>query len=428
MYYPILRPAAQRQLKKIEQADLVIGLPSYKNPQTAAHVARIALQGAHQFYPHLRTVLINADAGRQPTTRQAILSQVAGGQNGHLVVSGRYEGLLGQGSASAALLDAALALDAQAIIILDSHNQAITPRWIAGLAHLILEDKADLVMPRYRRWTSPDGAINDLLAYPLLRALWGQAVRFPTAPDFALSARLATAVLDEDIWATAVAQQGLPSWLVSYGIIGPWRVAQSAIGERRAAPLNSKYNGRADTSAQTIAAQFCDLVSVIFNLINRYKESWQTAHRIRAVPTLTRFAEESQDQLLTNLNDVVHLHDQLALGWIEYRSVWQTVLDPDDLTLIEALASLSADQFHFPADLWARMIYDFAVVFNKGEVDPVQVVESLLPLFQGRQAAFLHEVAGLAFVGREGTIGAQAVDFEEMLPYLKKRWNSYTPN
>lgn len=428
MYYPTLRPAAQRQLKKIEQADLVIGLPSYKNPQTAAHVARIALQGAHQFYPHLRTVLINADAGRQPTTRQAILSQVADSRNGHLVVSGRYEGLLGQGSASAALLDAALALDAQAIIILDSHNQAITPSWIAGLAHLILEDKADLVIPRYRRWTSPDGAINDLLAYPLLRALWGQSVRYPTAPDFALSSRLATAVLDEDVWATAVAQQGLPSWLVSYGITGPWRVAQSAIGERQVTHFNPQPNGRGYNPAHLIETRFFDLVSVIFELINRHKTAWQTVDRIRSVPTLTRFAEESQNKLIMDPDDVVHLHDQLALGWIEYRSVWQTVLTPDDLTLIEALASLSADQFHFPADLWARMIYDFAVVFNKGEVDPVQIVGSLLPLFQGRKAAFLHEVAGLAFVGREGTIGAQAVDFEEMLPYFKKRWHSYTPS
>lgn len=428
MYYPILRPAAQRQLKKIKQADLVIGLPSYKNPQIAAHVARVALQGAHQFYPHLRTVLINADAGHQPATRQAILSQVADSRNGNLVVSGRYEGLLGQGSASAALLDAALALDAQAIIILDSHNQAITPGCIAGLAHLILENKADLVIPRYRRWTSPDGAINDLLAYPLLRALWGQAVRHPTAPDFALSSPLATAVLDEDIWATAVAQQGLPSWLVSYGVTGPWRVAQSAIGERWASPFSPQTNGRSHNLAQSFAARFCDLVSVIFDLINRYKSTWQSVQRIRSVPTLTHFAEDSHDSLITDPDDVVHLHDQLALGWMEYRSVWQTILSPDDLALIEALASLSADQFHFPADLWARMIYDFAVVFNKGEVDPVQVVGSLLPLFQGRKAAFLHEVAGLAFVGREGTIGAQAVDFEEMLPYFKKRWNSYTPN
>ena len=170
MYHPILRPGAQRQLKNIGNVDLVIGLPSYKNPQTAAYVARIALEGTHQHYPHLRTMLINADAGLKATTRRAVMAQAS--ENGHnsMVVSGRYNGLLGQGSAIAALLDAALAVDAKAIIILDSQSQSIAPNWIAGLAHLVLENKADLIMPRYRQWASPNGLLSDLIFYPLFRA------------------------------------------------------------------------------------------------------------------------------------------------------------------------------------------------------------------------------------------------------------------
>ena len=66
MYHPILRPGAQRQLKKIGEADLVIGLPTYRNPQSAAYVAGVALAGACQHYPHLRTVFINADVGLRP--------------------------------------------------------------------------------------------------------------------------------------------------------------------------------------------------------------------------------------------------------------------------------------------------------------------------------------------------------------------------
>ena len=100
---------------------------------------------------------------------------------------------------------------------------------------------------------------------------------------------------------------------------------------------------------------------------------------------------------------------------------------PDNLAQIEALAALPPDQFYLPADLWARIIYDFAVVFNRGDCDPYQVVKSLFPLYQGRLAAFKQEVAGLALVGREGTVAAQAVEFEDARRYLKIRWHTYSP-
>ena len=99
MYHPILRPGGQRQLKNIGEVDLVIGLPTYKNAQAAAHVARLALAGARQYYPHLRTVLLNADAGLKATTRRAVAAQASNNGSKDTVITGRYEGLLGQGSA-----------------------------------------------------------------------------------------------------------------------------------------------------------------------------------------------------------------------------------------------------------------------------------------------------------------------------------------
>lgn len=431
MYHPILRPGAQRQLKNIGEADLVIGLPSYKNAQTTAHVARTALAGAHQFYPHLRTVLINADAGLEATTRRAVAALAANNGSKHKVVTGRYEGLFGQGSATAALLDAALALDAKAIVILDSCSQTITPNWIAGLAHLILEDKADLVTSRYR-WPLPVGGLSDLVVYPLFRALWGQNVRHPAAPDFALSPQLATAVLDEDVWETEVASFGLPPWLTTYAVLGPWRVAQSALGEKLYPPAQPLIGQAERRAAQHQAAQwqsqFQTQISVMLRLVYDYRQHWSDTDSFDSLSTLTQFVSPaSTDASLSNATEIdpAPLLDELALGWIEYRALWQQILTPENLTAIEALAALPPDRFYFPADLWARTIYDFAVVFNKGDIDPYQMVSALMPLYQGRLAAFCQEVAGLSLVGHEGTVAAQAVEFEETRPYLRDRWKAY---
>ncbi|MBN1994551.1 MAG: hypothetical protein JW953_17770 [Anaerolineae bacterium] len=434
MYHPMLRPGAQRQLKTIGEADLVIGLPTHKNTQDAVHVARVALAGADQHYPHLRSVLVNADVGLEATTRRLVAAQAS--VNGHhgLVVTGRYEGQLGQGSAIAALFDAALALDAKAIVILDSHTQTITPNWIAGLAHLILENKADLVMPRYQ-WSSlaPGSILSDLIAYPLFRALWGWSVRHPAAPDFALSPQLATALLDEDVWETEVAAFGLSPWLSTYALLNHWRVAQTALGTKQTSldlsldmPRTPADKSRAGRLNARFKLQFQNVVSVMLRLVYDYRKSWKQVDNFYSLSTLTEFMTAVNSNP-TPEQDPTPLLDDLALGWIEYRALWQRILTADNLTHLEALAALPPDRFYFPSDLWARIIYDFAVVFNKGEDDPDQIVSALFPIYQGRLAAFWQEIAGLSLVGREGTIAAQAVEFEESRLYLKKRWRTYRP-
>lgn len=434
MYHPIFRPGAQRQIQKINEADLVIGLPTYKNPAIAAQVAQVILAGVSQYYPHLRTVLINADIGREATTRKALAAQVSTNGNTCNFVTGRYHGLSGQGSAIAVLFDAALALDAKAIVILDSYTQTITPNWIPGLAYLILENKTDLVLPRYQ-WSlqAPGSTLSDLIAYPLFRALWGQSVRHPAASDFALSPKLATVLLDEDVWETDVAEFGLPPWLTTYAIVNKWRVAQSALGEKQTVldfPIEHPPTGvkkwQVKRLSKQFKAQFQNIVSVLFRQAYRYRSDWQKIKNFQSLSTLTQFAGDVPTTPIPE-QDPAPLLDNLALGWMEYRALWRRILTADNLVHLEALASLPVDRFYFPSDLWARIIYDFAVVFNKGEHDPYQIVQSLYPLFQGRLAAYWQEIAGLSLVAREGTIAAQAVEFEETRPYLNKRWQKYPP-
>jgi hypothetical protein len=434
MYHPIFRPGAQRQIQKIGEADLVIGLPTYRNAAIAVQVVQVILAGVGQFYPDLKTVLVNADIGHQATTRKAIAAQASG--NGHTcnLVTGRYHGLSGQGSAIAALLDAALALDAKAIVILDSYTQSITPNWIPGLAYLILENKTDLVLPRYQ-WSlqAPGSTLSDLIAYPLFRALWGQSVRHPAAADFALSPKLATTLLDEDVWETDVAEFGLPPWLTTYAIVKQWRVAQSALGEKQTTldfptdlPQTTVEKRQARRLSKQFKTQFQNIVSVLFRQAYHYRSKWQKTKNFQSLSTLTQFAGEVKTNPIPE-HDPASLLDNLALGWMEYRTLWRRILTADNLAHLEALAALPEDRFYFPSDLWARIIYDFAVVFNKGEYDPYQIVQSLYPLFQGRLAAYWQEIAGLSLVAREGTISAQAVEFEETRPYFNKRWQKYPP-
>jgi len=450
MHHPTFRPNVEPHLKKIDWADIVIGLPTYKNPQQAASVARVMLQGARQFYPQLRVVLIQADTGADNITRLAVETQVKNYGYQDKFICGRYTNTLGRGNAIAAIMDAALTLDAKAIVILDSNCQTVTPNWLPGLAELIVNYNADLVFPRYQ-WLLPDSALSDLIAYPLFRSLWGYNLRHPIALEFALSPQLATQFLDTDIWDTDAATDGLPLSLATFGLFNNWQVVQTALNIKQTHTSllfdkvclgyhqNNNWSEKTKTILQITTQEkqlqaqinqlkpsFYTTTTMLFSLIGQHRPMWQRVNKCCSLSTLTQFSTPTPKLVIPEI-DPNFLLDDLALGWIDYRTLWEAILTPNNLTQLESLAALPSDEFYFPPNLWTRIIYDFATVFNKGERDPWQIVKALFPIYQGRLAAYWQEIAGLSTVGSEGTLAAQAAEFEDMRSYLKLRWRTYTP-
>lgn len=418
---PVLCPQSQNRIKRIGRADLVIGIPTYRNAATVGMVVQTALDGVTAHFGDLRPVLINADGGSGDDTRQAVADATAGSPIP--VVIGGYTGNAGRGSAVRAILQAALDLSARAVVVLDAHTTSITPDWIAALARPILDDQVDLMMPRYR-WPLPSGGLGDLVFYPLTRALWGHSLRQPGAGDCALSPALAEAVVAQDVWETEVATAGFEVWLSSLALTEgptpkseePWRVGQVDLGEK-------SYLAR--TFPTHFSVLFREAVGTLLRQIHLRRAVWQTIPPIR--PTLTFAGLPTLVAEPVPIPDVTPLVDALVVGWTEHRALWQRILTPTNLATIEALAAQPPGHFTFPPDLWARMVYDFAVVYNKGERDPDRVVGALLPLYQGRLASLWQDVAGLMPVGREGTVAAQAVEFEAARDYLLARWEAYLP-
>lgn len=421
MCEPTLRPGARRQLKRVGRADLVVGIPTYCNTKTVGMIVQTVLDGATADLSDLRVVLINADAGRSCGTRRAVADAAADAPIS--VVVGGYTGRLGRGSAVRAISQAALDLDASALVVLDAHTTSITSDWMAALARPILDGKVDLMMPRYR-WSLPDGGLGDLIFYPLTRALWGHSLRQPGAGDCALSPRLAQAVVDHDVWETEVAAAGFEVWLSSVALTeGPdtkanngWRVGQIDLGEKSYVPR------RHFTHWPTL---FRQAVGTLLRQVYLRRGIWQAMPPIQPIPTFPGPPTAPAEPV--PIPDVTPFVDALMVGWTEHRALWRRILTPTNLATIEALAVQPAHRFTFPPDLWARVVYDFAVVYNKGERDPDRIVDSLLPLYQGRLASLWHDVAGLTPIGREGTVSAQAVEFETARDYLLGRWETYLP-
>src|SRR3954451_7481521 len=67
-----LPKAIREEVARLGSADIMVGIPSFKNAAAIGYVARAAQAGLVQYFPDLRPVLVNADAG-SPDGRQRAL-------------------------------------------------------------------------------------------------------------------------------------------------------------------------------------------------------------------------------------------------------------------------------------------------------------------------------------------------------------------
>src|SRR2546421_334547 len=59
-------------LRTQRRADLVVGIPSFRNAATIGHVTEAASVGLRRNFPEMRAVIVNADGGSEDGTRERV--------------------------------------------------------------------------------------------------------------------------------------------------------------------------------------------------------------------------------------------------------------------------------------------------------------------------------------------------------------------
>jgi hypothetical protein len=89
-------------------------------------------------------------------------------------------------------------------------------------------------------------------------------------------------------------------------------------------------------------------------------------------------------------------------------------------TTLEMAEAVSA--FHFPDDVWARVIYDLIVAARDPKPSLEAIVASLVPIYFGRVGSFVIENRHIPTDQAEERVERQAREFELLKPYLLERW------
>jgi hypothetical protein len=107
--------------------------------------------------------------------------------------------------------------------------------------------------------------------------------------------------------------------------------------------------------------------------------------------------------------------------------VWESVFDAADIDRLREAARPAAGPLSLPDDLWVRLVYGLAVGYHHRVLDRQHLIRSSLPLYMGRVASFVTEVADLDATQVEERLERLCMHFEATKPYLLERWRTRGP-
>ena len=313
----------------------------------------------------------------------------------------------GQASPLGPALRESLARQAIGLAIVAAEPRDDEVGWLEQLLEPVVEAGFDFVCPAYRRQRT-DGAINTGIVAPLLRTLYGQALRQPLGTEVALSGTLARRLLDDGDWRRRPAEAGSDAWLVAKTLGSDARIAQVWLGSW------PRPSGDPEAPSETLTRA----LDLVFLEMARDAARWQRTGPSRPVPSFGPAGFEPGGSRL----DPARMIEAFTLGLRDLRPVWDLVLPPAALLALQRTAARPSDGFELPDDLWARVVYDFAVAHMTRAVERGQLLRSLTPLYMGWLAGLARDAQRLDDRAFEDRLDAVGSAFEREKRYLIGRW------
>jgi hypothetical protein len=434
-----LPAAVRKEVERLGKADIMVGIPSFKNAATIGYVVRAAQAGLVQYFPDLRPVVVNADAGSPDATQRVVVETeppeyverilLVRPRNRLQRLSLTYpevDGVGGKGAALRTLFQIARALEVQALVVVDSDLRSIVPEWIELLAGPILKGGFDFVAPLYSRYKW-DGTITNTVTYPVTRSLYGLRVRQPIGGDFGVSGDLIESYLAQDDWTPEVSKFGIDIWMTTTAIAEGFAVCQTRLG--------AKVHDPKDPGAD-LGPMFSQVVGTLLRLSERHADRWLDVQGSHDVPAYGFERIIEPPPLHVNVR---RLLDEFAKARLTMGERWEAALSRESYGVVMRLAeeaeeavdaATRADKpvdiersgFHFPDEAWARLIYDVLLAHHERRLPLDQLVASIVPLYFGRVGGLVIETRDMTTDQAEVLVDRQARAFELGKPYLVERW------
>lgn len=410
-YDTALRFYTSKRLEEIGSADILIGIPSYNNEQTIAHVIQMVTHGLAKHYHDQRCVIFIADGGSTDDTREIAKEfQIQPWQEKIISI---YRGPAGKGSALRSIFEAAQHLRVTACAVVDSDLRSITSSWVKYLLEPVMEKGYQFVAPVYLRHKY-DGSITNNIVYNLTRALYGKQIRQPIGGDFAFSTDVAKFYMEQEVWETDVARFGIDIWMTTNAITNGFRICQSHLGV--------KIHDAKDPG-QHLGPMFRQVIWTLFSLMEQFESDWKEVQGSAPVPTFQHEIPVEPEAIEVDLEGMIQ---HFKIGFHQFSPLWKKIFCKECYEAIRKAAHTEIKKFDLPADAWIQALYEVAATFHAWRVNRNKLIDMTTPLYYARVASFVRQTWEMTSQEAEAVVEEQAVRFEKHKAHLINLWDQET--
>jgi len=398
----------KQQVERIGTADVVVGVAGTVSPDELRARAGRILQELGSGVSSLRFVF--AWPGAAPESAASAEPSANASAPAMLPFAPPAQGEFWSGVSAnqRAVLSLAASLNARVCIVLGSDLAALDAHTIQLFTYAILDRQCGLTMPVYPAGRY-DGLINSGILSPLSRALYGRRVRYPLAFEFAASGALCGSLARVSALAESAGN----------ALLWPVTVAATQFSQVPVGQVHIDVHHKVATEGLELSAVLGQLAGSIFHEMDLCASHWQ---RIRGSQAAPAWENASDGQPDGQPIDAQPMLDSFLLGSKSLDEVWRLLLPPNTLLELRRLTRLTPEQFRMPDDLWACIVYDFALAYRLRTISRVHLLGALTPLYLGWVASWVREVSSLSNAAAEQRLEQFARAWEEKKPYLLSRW------
>lgn len=410
---PAMSLEINEQVRDIGRAEVMVAIPAYNNERTISHVMETAAEGLSTFFADTKSVLFVCEGGSLDETKNVARMTDIGLSIDKVV--GTYRGESGKGNALRAVFQAALTLGVKGCALIDADTRSVTPDWVNNLLTPVVREGFDFVAPFYKRYKF-DGTITNIIVYPMLSALYGKRLRQPIGGDYGLSNSFLNLLAKEDVWDVFVGQFGIDMWMTITAITKGIRICQANLGAKVHAAKDPAF---------TLGPMYLHVLSTIFRSMTKYQEYWTKVSTFEDVKVKgTALSWEPEPIPIS----VTRLVEEFNMGMTHFSSLYKEILSEESYGRLSQIARSKVCvpegycDFFIPADLWARIVYDLAVIFNCWKGNTHKLIDLSSPLYFGKVASLANRTIDLDYDETEKVIGDYMRAFENEKVYLVNRW------
>lgn len=393
----------------VDHTDIIVGIPSYKEADSIAFPVKMASEGLARYFPDKKSVIINVDNHSPDGTKEAFMNTPTKVPKIYISTP---KGVKGKGNNLRNLFVAAVELRAQAVVVVDADLQSITPEWIQYLGEPIFAG-FNYVTPIYVRHKY-DGSITNHIAYPLLRTLFGLRVRQPIGGDFGFSGRMARAFLSEKTWNKNISHFGIDIWMTTIAIARRFRVCQTFLGSPKA--------HHPKDPAKDLGPMFTQVIMTFFDLMVDFEYFWKDT--FQSWPSnIFGFGLGVEDKPPLVSVDTDRLYQSFIASFEQYGELWEKIIPKSDFREIKKIKKIRKEKFYYSSDLWARILFNFAIAYRNNEMPGEKIVESMVPFYHSRILSFVNKTGHMDTKECEEYFEKIMRVFEGEKYYLIRRWD-----